>query len=315
MTDARIATALLLPVILGALFSCGRLACEGFDVPEDRDYEAIRKHLEDPALTDGAFSLRQHDAVAVLPAWSLRPWAILRGMSPLSGDLLGEYPLDRYRRLFVLVEPDGEEALERLVAAIGPPADVTRHGRVALYRFSWGEPRVLYDFRENLSDARVRITDGNGGELTRCDRPIPRGWQCAGRPTWQKVQDMHLLVTENGTRGIWAHPPAPGERLELHYPVVTLGDRLVVRAGHTRDAVSRKAAPVALRVIVNGTELPRIEKQAQFHFQTIALDTNAFAGEQAAVTFIVDTANNGGNHFAFDAWVARDPVKANGESP
>lgn len=296
--DARLAGLLLLPLIAGALFSLARFALEGADVPRDEDYRAARAVLDESGFVPGV------DAVAVLPPWSLRAHQHLRGLKPVSGDLLEEVPLHRHRRLFLVVEPDADRWLDPALERHGAPSLEKPAGRLRVLVFDLGGAKTTYDFREHLFDAEVRVADARGQTRASCDRRLARGWGCQGRPSWQRATRQWLLVTENGEDAIWAHPPVRGEALELTWREVPLGDALVVRAGHTREGSDRAKAPVVVEVLIGGAPVARLERDVRFHYRTDVVDTSRFAGRRADVTLRVSTEDNGTNHFAIDAWAA-----------
>lgn len=295
--EGRIAALLLLPVVFGGLFSLFRFALETFDVPREEDYLRARKALEATGFEEN------RDAVAVLPPWSLRAHQHLRGLSPISGDGLFRRPLDRYARLFVLVEPDAERYTGPLLERLGPPTLEDDVGRVRVLGFDLGGPRVTYDFRERLERASVRLV--RGGEVTPCDQPTRGGLRCRGRQAWQRVTREWHLVSENGDEVIWAHPPPRGEVLEISFSDVPLGDVLVVRAGHTRKGKDRARAPVRLAILVGGEEAGHLVVPPRFDFAAEEIDTSRFSGQRLDVVFRIDTDDNGSNHFAFDAYAAR----------
>ena len=310
--DARIAAALLIPVVVGALFSLVRFALEGSDVPRDEDYDAALAVIVEQGYDRGL------DAVAVMPPWSLRASQHLRTLSLISADLLHERPLHRYRRLFLVVEPDAGRWLRPLLDTLGAPSQEQDAGRVDVLTFELAGPRVTYDFRERLFDAVVEIGDVSGAPEPKalCDRRSDRGWSCPSRPSWQRVTRQHLLVSENGDDALWVHPPPRGEELILSYANVELGDVLVLRAGHTREGVDRAKAPVVVRVLVADQEVARVERDVRFHFRTDVIDTSRFHGQRADVAFRIHTENNGSNHFAIDAYAARGaPRDVEGGAP
>lgn len=305
--DGRMAAGLLLPIVAAALFSLARLAAEGFDVPREEDYAAARALLE----AEG-FSAADHDAVAALPPWSLRPHAHLRGFAPLAADRLDEVPPDRFRRLFLWVEPDAEPWLLPLLGRLPAPRLDRQVGRVRVLGFDLGPPAATYDFRASLAEARVEVRAAQGSVRAACDQAIARGWQCRGRPEWQRAERKWQLVSENGQDAIWAHPPPRGERLVFRYEQVPLGDSLWLRAGHTRRGAERAKAPVTLEVWVDGAQVASFLHPVAFDYQSHEVRLAGGGGGPADVEFHVFTEDNGSNHFAWDAWTSRSTARPAG---
>lgn len=296
--DRYWALGLLVPVLLAGLFSLSRLALEGFDVPSDEDYREAAAVVESWGFRKG------EDAVAVLPPWSLRAHVALKGFEPVSGDDLHTRPLDRYARLFIVVEPDAGRYRKPLEKRLGAPAAKERRGRVEVLRFDLGEPRVVYDFAAELKRAEIVITKGDA-TVMRCERPTRRGVSCQGGKGWQRVTREHLLVTENSQYAVWAHPPSEGEALELTWRDVPLDDELVFSAGHTRTGADSARAAVDVEILVGGEVLTTLRYPPRFAFETTRVSTSRFKGQRKDVSFRVSTADNATNHWAFDAFVAR----------
>lgn len=289
MTDRAAATALVAPLLAALVFSWLRLLGAGCHVPEEADYLAALRALEGQGFARG------RDALAVLPAWSLRPLRVLGDLDPISGDALADQPLERYARLFVLLEPDGEQAFASVRARHGEPAAMERFGRVQLARWDLPAPSVRYDFRARVADATVTMG------AAPCDREVRGGVSCGGEP-WRRVTREWLLVSENADDAVWSHPPPRGERLEIAWDAVPLGDTLVVRAGFTREGADQARAPVRMRVLADDVELGVVVRAPAFAFAVSRIDTRAVAGRVARVRFLIDTDDNNGARFAWDAF-------------
>ncbi len=288
MTDRAVATALVAPLVAALVFSWLRLAGAGCHVPDDGDYADVRRALDVQGFVRG------RDALAVLPPWSLRPLTVLGDLDPISGDALADQPLERYARLFVVLEPDGDDAFTAVRRRHGEPAATERHGRVTLARWDLPAPSVRFDFRAQVGVATVTMSGA------RCERAVRGGVACGGEP-WRRVTREWLLVSENADDAVWSHPPPRGEVLELAWDAVPLGDTLVVRAGFTREGADQARAPVRLRVFADDVELGAVVRAPAFAFSVARLDTRAFAGRQARVRFVIDTDDNNGARFAWDA--------------
>ncbi|MCC7073263.1 MAG: hypothetical protein IT383_18230 [Deltaproteobacteria bacterium] len=288
MSDRAAATALIAPLVAALLFSWLRLLGAGCHVPDDADYQAARRVLEGQGFTPTT------DALAVLPPWSLRPLTVLGDLDPISGDALAEQPLERYARLFVLLEPDGDDAFAAVCARHGEPVALERAGRVAVARWDLPPPSVRFDFRAHLAEATVTMGDAA------CEREVRGGHGCGGE-SWRRVTREWLMVSENADDAVWSHPPPRGETLAIAWDAVPLGDTLVVRAGFTREGADQARAPVRMRVFADDVELGQVTRAPAFAFIVTRLDTRAFVGTQARVRFVIDTEDNDGARFAWDA--------------
>jgi hypothetical protein len=289
--ERRLGLVLLAPLIAALVFSYVRLIAALDDVPADDDYVQARAILERQGFQRG------DDALVILPPWSLRPLTVVGDLDPISGDALAEQPLHRYARLFALVEPGAEPMLASLRARRGAPAAVERAGRVRIERYDLPGPRAGYDFRAKIEDAEVRVD----GAL--CDRRVRGGFACDPREAWQRVTREWLLVSENADLAVWSHPPSRGKKLQIAWRAVPMGSQIVIRAGHTRDGAARARAPVRLAVWVDGERVDVVVRKPRFSFDTDIIDTHRFAGRIADVTFEIDTDDNSGNQFAWDAYV------------
>jgi hypothetical protein len=296
--------ALLVPVLAAVAFSYTRFALETFDVPSDEDYVAARRVLDDEGFD------RERDAVVILPPWSLRPLQAFGDLDPICGDDIAHRPLHRWARLWAVVEPDADKELDPLIERRGQPAWVKRTGRVVVERFDLPEPSVVYDLRAHLDDAVVRVVDvDGGGEETPCTARVKGGVSC-GKASWQRVTRQWLLVSENGDDVVWSHPPPHGQRLEISWKDVPIGSGVVVQAGFTREGADAAKAAVRLKVLVDGELAGTVVRKPQelggtFSFYADVVDTKAFAGRTATLTFAVDADDNASAHFAWDATVVR----------
>lgn len=297
--DGKIAALFLVPVLLAALFSLMRFVIEGLDVPREADYESARiildKYEFDPA---------QNDAVAVLPAWSLRGHVYLRGKNPIPADVIHARTPDRYRRIFLWVEPDAQDELKQWMAVLPAPVLDAEAGRIRVLGFDLGAPATRFDFRERLGAAQVWLREQKSGKSLQCNEKNREGWSCPGRPHWQRVTREWRLATENGVDAIWVHPPKSGETLELRWAQVPLGDSLVLQYGHTRKGSTRAKSPVDVEVWVGATKIQSIQRAPQFAYETSVVDTSEWKNTPQDIAFRFSSKDNGSNHFVFDAWTS-----------
>jgi len=271
-------------------------------VPRPADYEAIAGLLRAEGIDAST------DAIAVLPPWSLRPYQYLTDLSPISGDDLAQQPLDRYRRLFTIVEPDSDQYMRPLVNRLGKPASIARIGALELDRFELPARDVRFDFRRRIAAADITLADvQTGRRAAACDHRILNGYGCGGRPWWQRVDREWLYITANGDEAIWAHPPPLGERLEILFADVTLGARLVLRAGFTPVAAAHSQVPLRFTVRVDDVEADREELRPIVGYRALNVDTRRWRSGTHRVTFVTQSEGpNRYHHFAFDAYTV-DP--------
>lgn len=293
---------LAVPLAAGVVFSWLRILAEPFDVPRDDDYVRAAALLQ----TQGFDKAR--DALVVLPPWSLRPLTEVGHLEPLSGDAIADRPLHRYARLWALVEPDADKERVALIARRGPPSWSQSVGRVRVERWDLPAPSVTFDLAARLAEASVRIVGDGTGAPTMCTATAPAvptgtsGWRC-GDAHWQRVRREWLHVSENADLAVFAHPPDDHARLELSFSDVPIGQSVVVTAGFTRSGADDAKAPVRVRVLVDGDLAGTLTRAPAFLFATDVVDTARFKGRTATLTIAIDSEDNQGAHFAFDAYV------------
>lgn len=282
---------LIAPAFLGGLFSLVALMASANDVPSDDDYAKMSAYLEKEA--------KAGDALAVLPAWSLRAHtAAPQALDIISGDDLHLRPLGRYKRIFVVIESGGESDFDKVSLNFGNTKSIEVFGALTLARFDHEQKvRLVSDFREGLKSASVFVS---GAEPVHCDRKIASGFDCPKRKDWQRVTREHLLVSENSDEMIWAHPPKPGHALEIIYNDIAVGERFVLRTALTRHASTRAHAPVDVEVWQDDVRLTSVS-----HSRAFGVKSHIFKADQkqkSQVVFRISSQAHGAAHFAFDAF-------------
>jgi hypothetical protein len=160
-------------------------------------------------------------------------------------------------------------------------------------------PRVIYDFVEELRDARVEILrDGmpRSCPWTRA-RPDPGGLErgpmrpaerfvCDPKRPWLWVGPTVLADLElHPRRCIWQHPAGP-EPLRTIFEDVPLGDRLVVRAGiDYQVARERRRAPVSLTLVIDEEVVGELVHHDGEGWSGVEIDTSDRNGQRARVRF------------------------------
>ena len=306
-----IAAFILVPVLAGAFFSLARLVSEGSDVPSEQHYQEVQRFLSSEMGDD--------DGLVLLPAWTLRPLVHFKTPHWEPGDDISPLNLRRYRTLFVLVEPDGQQGLQRLQSQYGERLEVAfEAGPIQILKATTlPEQQVGVDFRALLDDkAKVQLHKKN--EVMNCSLHVQGGWRCPGKDAWQRVNREWQLVTENGRPAIWAHPPRPGEKITIRFDHIELGKELFVSGGFSRKASTRAKAPATLRAyfyegllagadFVEGKEhqnrklLGEKKFPVGFSWDSAAFSTSQLLGQKGAVVFEVTSEDYRQGHFAFDA--------------
>ena len=298
IADRNVALLILVPVALSIFFSWGRFIAESFDIPHSSEYATVASLLD-----AGGFD-KKSDKLVILPPWSLRPLVELKAFPWISGDQIGDRPLYRYSRLFVLLEPDGEDEFQKLQQRFNHVQSLGRTSTLEVFLINIDGGELATDFTKMLTQSTIFLKKTDG-ERTDCSRRLPNGFQCNGRQNWQRVTEEYLLVSENGQKVIWTHPPRKGETLIVQYSDVDLGDQLVFRSGHTRKG-SKAKAPVEVEILVGQKTVATLSKKPAFHFSADVIDMTAFAGQKSTVEFRFKTTNDSRNHFAFDAYSYRE---------
>jgi hypothetical protein len=302
---------MLLSVVIASALDLARLAAETGDAPPTADVAAAAAFLRERVGAD--------DVVLVAPPWSLHALQQLGSERGIGDRLLpADGPWDvlhrgRHRRAFLWSEPDAAVWLEsrdhRLLAA--PPTQRRAFGAITIVEVDDAPAR--FDLQQRFDDVVVSVE--GGGPCTERSRGIGGGVRCAGLARGVRVAKEWAQVTENSQPVVVVQPP-PGRGLRLTIDGVTIGERLVVAAGHTRVALARRrdkdvqGGSVTVTVFVDdvvvGTLVRRpafrIEPHRRDHverfvgardpdggFTAVGLDTRAVAGLNRRLSFVVST--------------------------
>jgi len=158
---------------------------------------------------------------------------------------------------------------------------------------------VLYDFVENIGNARVELVAEGGVEVCPWTRARPaRGglghgpmtpperFVCDARRPWLWVgptvlQDLELQPR----RCIWQHPTGT-DPVRVTFPDAPLGERLVVRGGIDYNAERRRVhSPVTLRVWVDDRLVGELVHRDGDGWSGIDVDTSRLGLGRAEVRF------------------------------
>jgi len=261
---------------------------------------------------------RAGDVVVFAPPWAQEGAPLFAGLDAVTAESVDGYELTKRPRVFV-VAPFGDPE-DGVPPGFAPVEEV--HGGavpVLLVRPTTTE-RLVYDFLTRLGDARVtRVHAARGGAPARrevCRNFRDLRWYCGGVHPWQfvgrRVRDVAGAVREV----IWAHPLNHGDPIEIRYPAVRLGTRLVVHYGLTQRAVeSGKGAPVTFRVEVGTQTFERALQPAEAGWFELELDVSARRGEAEDVVFTVATPDFQLREFTFRADLWDAPERPAGGDP
>ena len=245
---------------------------------------------------------KEGDCLVFNPAWATEGAPFFDGMRVFMQEHTDWYEAKKCSRVFLVASfgvgtkgvPEGFEALEEKT-----------FGGVQVFLLSVPKhEKLVYDFRENIRDAKVVRVYGDRREecrLFRNDR-----WFCGSEHPWQFVGRHFRDIAGAVREVIWAHPLDKGNPIEITYDAVPAGKKLVVHYGWTLRAVEAKLGePVDFVVRVDGevvfTRRLLIEEKEWFE-QVIPLEKRN--KDTMSVVFTVSTRNYQNRQFCFtaDVW-------------
>jgi hypothetical protein len=260
-----------------------------FRAPKDADWEAAAREIR-AAFAPG-------DLIVAAPAWADPIMRLHLGdLVPLP--VAARFDDARFGRVWEI----GQRGAHAPEAARGSVALEKRFGALTLRRVDRPPARIVYDFLERLTDARLsRRSPG------RPDVECP--WtgdrlQCPDISfNFVRLQTVEVDTTVH--RGLLAQPVG-GTTVVLDYPAVPLGRELVVATG-LHDVWQRKAGRgvVDLRVVVDGTPQAAIQATNESGWQLTHIDTSAAAGRVVDVRFEITSPEPYQRHFVLAAEARR----------
>ncbi len=161
------------------------------------------------------------------------------------------------------------------------PTQRWRFNAVTVALYEKEAARVLYDFSQNIKQARVERV---GAKLTRCTWQGDR-FLCDKRQRWNWVGPRLAEVAHRPYRCIYAHP-VDGHLMRLTFPEVLVGKTLVGYTG-IDDFENRKKSkkPVMFQVTLGSNTLGTIRHESSWPWRRFTLDTSAHAGQKMPVRF------------------------------
>jgi len=306
-----VAAVVVAAVVVASVWSLWRFAREAADVPAMADVAAAAAFLRQQRPGDD-------DVVLVAPPWSLHALQQL-GDDGVGARLLpADGPWDvlhrgRHRRVFLWSEPDAAPWLDgrdhRVLAA--PSTQTQAFGVLSVVAVDDAPAR--FDLLRRFDDVAVAVE--GGAPCTERSRGAGGGVRCSGLARGIRVAREWAQVTENSQPVVVVQPPS-GRGLRLSVDGVTIADRLVVAAGHTRVALARlqekqvAGGSVTVTVFVDDVAVGSIVRRPAFRvephrrddvarfvgardpaggFTSVELDTRAVAGVNRRLSFVVST--------------------------
>lgn len=258
---------------------------------------------EAAALVRAAF--QDGDVVVFTPAWAHEGAPEFAGLTVELGEETDWYEMSKRKRVWAVgfpgARPEG--------MAEGSFVELQRFdldgATVALYEPAPGRPRLLYDFRARLEDARVTRVHKDRRE--ECNNWSDGAWHCGATHPWQNVGLRRMDAGGTMRDVIWAHPLDKGVPLEVRWAAVPLGSTLVVQWGYTQEAIDSEhpGAPVRFTVRLNGqlvVDHVLEERDAAWHEAVV--NTSALRGTQGDVVVGVVTPDYRDRQVVFraDTW-------------
>jgi hypothetical protein len=260
--------------------------------PSGSDYARAAAHVR------GRFE--PGDLVDLNPFWARRAQELLGDLPLAAFRRLDEEDLSRYRRVWLisLFGAERRPEVRRGLDARSSLLEERRFGGLDLRLYRLPEPaRVLFDFREQLAQARVFVEDR--GRRLSCDRWARGHWLC-GVARWNTVGREIVSIGDEPRAVIWAHPVEWGVKT-IEFEDVPLGRLLRLRAGFRDEAVRHGGAPATLAVEIDGREVARWLREGRPGWAALDVDTSAFGGGRRRVAFRVTTPADARRHFCFAA--------------
>jgi hypothetical protein len=277
-----------------SLYSTGFWIVDPLLQPSGEDYLAAESIVRQ--------NWQQGDAVIVLPWWAARIREYICDLEFIQLRNPQAEDWSSFSRLWVVSLPGHRHDL--FTGPFGhwthPRLKEIQAGKLTVDLYDLPPPaRVLYNFRDRLSDARVSMHEPQGPRL--CSRWVENRWVCSRRD-WNYVGRMIVELGDDPRKIIWAHPA--DYPLEIAYPSVPGGKLLRVHTGFTPPAArAPDGAPVTLRVLMDGRELGRVVQQNLTGYFPAEWDISAAGPGPHQVTFVVTSPRGGMRHFCFDAQV------------
>jgi hypothetical protein len=205
------------------------------------------------------------DAIRVEPGWDDGPWAALQGLGAgterfpfpalLRGRAVDPVEVLRHQRLWVLYTQDAATN-PPAAGALGPEEERRAFAPgVTAVRYPVETAELLARMSESLDALTVSRHPAKGAAI-----PCPRRggrFACAGK-AWMDVRVETRDVDHMEASWLYAHPGPREAELRLRWRPAEKGKALLLRAGHTLEAVRRdRGQPATIRVFAGDREVDR----------------------------------------------------------
>ena len=288
----RIVAALLLPV-LALAYLAWDLVLIG-RVPDDSAYESAGA-----AVRQG---WKPGDVVFFSPQWAQGPSPWLAGLDVVTSETVDFYEVEKHPRAWIVASPGGRDPEVPEGWSLRESSDFD--GMQVLGYDVPARGKLLYDFRERIKDAKVnRIYRDRREE---CANFKDERWYCGAPHPWQYVGREHRDIHGAVRDVIWAHALDRNDRLEIRYPAVRMGTRLVVHSGFTQRGIETGAgSPVTFEIRIGGrvATVRTLAVDESGWFEDV-VDVSADRGKNLDVTFTIQTPSYKDRQVCFtaDAW-------------
>lgn len=282
------------------VFSLVRQITEALQIPRDSDYVLVKDKLLELNYQEGT------DALAILPAWSLRPLQSLGDFNPIGADFLHRLPVVPYERLFVLKEADADKPMEAISRIYGPTLQSWVLGRIELHLFE-AQAHAQGTFSENLDDAIVTL--GQKDNISDCIWRDNAHHCNQGSKTLQ-VRKKWMRTTQNASQLVAIVPPGPKNTLKITFPNQRAAPFLILFGGHTRKALSKNPRKVTIQVFLNQKKIKTVRWGQDFPMALESIAIPASIPSPQELTFLIEGFQGKKSAFGFDGFWAAKPADA-----
>jgi len=286
-------------LILLCLFSLGTQISESYQVPRDDDFLLAKKKLIEMNYE------KESDALAILPAWSLRPLQTLGDLDPIGSDFLHLLPQLPYKRLFVLQEADADSPMKQVMKTYGEPVDSWSLGRIQLHHFA-SNNSSLGTFAENIQKALV--TTRKKDSVSDCVwRKSSHQCGTGSKPIY--VKSKWMRTTQNGTQLISVTPPRNNEKLTITFPKQKRQPYLIFYGGHTRSTLKKQPKKVSIDIMLNNQKIKTIQWGAQFPMELVSIKVPEFENQLHELSIVFEGSRRNKNTFGINGFWAEMPAR------
>lgn len=242
------------------------------------------------------------DIVVFVPPWALEGLPFFDGLKVWTSETVDWYEISKFSRSWVIF------SFGKTPSSIPPDFQEIRFekGTISIGLYKPSLPyQLVYDFLKNIQDAKVLRHYKD--KIEECALFIKERWYCGKVHPWQFVGKETKDFGDAVRDVIWAHPLDKELFLEIVYPSVPMGKKMVFRYGLALKSFEDEnpGGPVKIELkISEDTVFERtIGKEERGWFsENISLERR---DGYAPVTLQVSTTNNSFRQFCFTADIWR----------